>query len=177
MPSREKLATFAALFAAALSSVATSAVAQNVGDEESGELLVDEHDQVIRLHVDSNESAQIRVEAEADTPAGQRLDPPIVILVSPRVAYRSAPTADAGTDPGSDPLNLKLDSRTRMAVNLGGARCTADCSEEVELHFKREAPGAAPIRVHWVVKAGVAFDGSGSSDVPAGVYCDVTKEN
>jgi hypothetical protein len=171
MPSREKLATFAALFAAALSSVATSSVAQNVGDEESGEVLVDDHDQVVRLHVRSNESAQIRVEAEADFPAGQRLDPPVVILVSPRLAY-----SPAAADAGSAPLNLSLSSRTRMAVNLGGARCTADCEEEVELHFKREAPGAAPMRVHWVVKAGVAFDGSGSSDVPDDVYCDVTKE-
>jgi hypothetical protein len=175
MASREKLLTFAALFAAAVSSIATSALGWTLGDEESGEVVVDGNDQVVRLQVHSSIAAQIRVEAEADTPAGKRLEPPVVILVSPRVAYRAAAAADAGTDPGSDPLNLKLDSRTRMAVNLGGIPCESNCEQEVELHFKREG-APAPMRVHWVVKAGISgYESNNGEDPPDGAYVDVTK--
>lgn len=125
-----------------------------LGDEQRGEVTVDENDTVLRFHVRSTWAAAIRVEATAFIPAAERLDPPVEVRVSPDVAYTQSTAPDAG---GTGVFYVGDDTTSRF--DLAGAPCRSGCEQDVELHFQRHAPGQPPLRVRWVLKAGLEVIG------------------
>ena len=173
MASREKLLTFAALLLlTGLASCKDTQHTVELGDEQRGEVMVDGSDPVLRFHVRSSGASAIRIEATADVPEGHALLPPVEVSVSPDVAFRDpSSTSDAG---GAGAFEISDGTTARF--DLAGEKCKSGCEQDVQLRLARHAPGQPPLRVRWVVKAGlevwVLHDEEANDD-----YVDVTREN